>query len=94
LDKTERSTVAMTDKPIDNRDVLMDAFMALLEDAIREGATPYDVVSTMLAVITNVIGALKPDAREEAAALITSKLHLGVNYEATIAAKEAKAQRH
>jgi hypothetical protein len=78
----------------DNRDDLMSAVMDLLKDAIRDGATPYDIMSTLVAVMTNVLGAMKPDVREEAAALIASKLPLGINYEATVAAKEAKTRGH
>jgi len=77
----------------DKRQVLMDAVLDLVEDAMREGATPYDIVSTMAAVIANVFGALKPDVREEAAVFLISRLPLGINYEAFIAAKEAKARR-
>jgi hypothetical protein len=84
----------MTEKATVNRDVLMDAIAALLEDAIREGATPYDIVSTLVAVMTNVLGTLKPENREEAATFITSRLPLGINYEEFIAAKKARTQPH
>ena len=76
----------------DDRDVLMNAIMALLDDAVREGAKPYDIVSTMAAVMANVLGALKPDAREEAAAFLVSRLHVGINYEDFVAAKEARGR--
>jgi hypothetical protein len=76
----------------DDRDVLTHAILDLIARAIEEGATPYDIVSTLAAVINNVLGNLKPELREETVAFLVSTLRLGISFEDFVAAKETKGR--
>jgi hypothetical protein len=77
----------------DDREKLMHDIMDLLDAAHQRGATPYDLVSTLAAVTCNLLGGLKPDNREEAAAFFTSRLSLGVNFEEFIESRERRRKQ-